>query len=138
MLICTKKLFWRIEVIRPTCLLVHALYGTSRFIVVLQGQCLGQWTLFIAPCMQGGSVALGHVHVCIHVVCIPMVVVIVLALLLNDIGGLRFVSGPRELGLSSTYKTHMVDKCLMHALMRAFNFVIPNKCCGLTLCLPIS
>ena len=32
-------------------------------------------------------------HVCIHVVCIPMVVVVVLALLLKDIGGLRLCVG---------------------------------------------
>ena len=58
-----QKWFWRIGVIRPIGLLVHALYPYPVLLYVLQGQRLGQWTLFIAPCMQGESLAMGQVDI---------------------------------------------------------------------------
>ena len=85
-----QKWFWRIEVIRPIGL--HVLYPYPVLLYILQGQCLGQWTLFIAPCMQGDGPQIRNtcVHTChLH----TMVVAIVLALLLRDIGGLRLCVG---------------------------------------------
>ena len=53
-------------------------------------------------------------HVSIHVVCIPMVVVIVLALLLKDIGGLRLCVGKWAEGVK--INNHPVTHVCIHVV----------------------